>query len=118
MASTGNRNNKRVVNTRRSASGGKSGYTPVAKRNAKPKRRKPTRRNPQRKGLIGMVTGLFAWIFRLIWRLFWRGAVVMALISGVTIWYFHSTLPELETLLDARTRGSVTLLDRDGKVFA
>jgi penicillin-binding protein 1A len=55
---------------------------------------------------------------RLIWGIGWRlgsaGAVVLALAT----FYFYAQLPPLEKLVDARTRGSVTLLDRNGQVFA
>lgn len=62
--------------------------------------------------------GLFGWVFTLSWRLVWRGgAVVAAIIAGFVI-YFAVGLPPAADLLDARARGSVTLLDRDGKVFA
>ena len=120
MSTTGKRKGPRVINTRRaSGAGANKGYTPVAKRKPAPKRKTTkARRKPQRRGLMGLLASMIGWIFRLIWRLIWRGAVVMALISGVAIFYLHSTLPELDTLLDARTRGSVTMLDRDGNTFA
>jgi len=54
----------------------------------------------------------------LIWRLFWRGAAVVFLLIAAGTFYFFSSLPPVEALLDARARGSVTLLDRDGQVFA
>jgi penicillin-binding protein 1A len=55
-------------------------------------------------------------------RLFWwiglrTGLAAAAVVAGFTL-YFYSRLPPLEDLLDARERGSVTLLDRSGEVFA
>jgi penicillin-binding protein 1A len=64
----------------------------------------------------------FAWLLRLIWRVVWgigwRTAAIGSLILAGAVLYFHAQLPEMTALLDARQRGSVTLLDRDGKVFA
>jgi penicillin-binding protein 1A len=48
----------------------------------------------------------------------WRGALVVALLIGGATTYFYSTLPPVADLLDARARGSVTMLDAEGRVFA
>ncbi|MEP2843277.1 MAG: transglycosylase domain-containing protein, partial [Alphaproteobacteria bacterium] len=40
--------------------------------------------------------------------------LVLALAGG----YIYTTIPPLEALLDGRARGSVTMLDREGEVFA
>ena len=45
------------------------------------------------------------------------GLLVAAILFGTSA-YYYSQLPPLESLIDARARGSVTLLDRDDKVFA
>ena len=59
-----------------------------------------------------------ALVWRVIWGIAWRvTAVVLVVLAGAT-WYYHAQLPPLDDLLDARARGSVTLLDRDGQVFA
>ncbi len=48
----------------------------------------------------------------------WRGTLLLALILfGFTL-YYYSKLPPVSDLLDARARGSVTMLDRYGEVFA
>ena len=57
-------------------------------------------------------------IFRIIWGVIWRGAVVMFLILAGATAYYYSELPPVENVVDVRARGSVTLLDRDGDVFA
>jgi len=57
-------------------------------------------------------------VFRLIWGVLWRGAAVVALILGLATAYYYSQLPEVGALLDARAGGSVTMLDRNGEVFA
>ena len=54
----------------------------------------------------------------MLWAIAWRVAAVVALVVGAATWYFHAGLPELSALLDGRQRGSVTLLDHEGDVFA
>ncbi len=97
----------------------------VQKAAAKPSAKKPARkaraRRPvKRRGNIfsRIFFGLFGWLWRLIWKITLRSAVVMGLILALSIGYFYATLPPVGELLDGRARGSVTLLDRDGKVFA
>ncbi len=83
---------------------------------APPPPRKPrkTTKKPQ--------AGLIARFFGLLWRLFfgivWRITVVTALIFGGIVFYFYAQLPPVADLLDGRARGSVTLLDRNDRVFA
>ncbi|MGP6087056.1 transglycosylase domain-containing protein [Antarctobacter jejuensis] len=79
-------------------------------------KRKPVRRG--RGGIIGFFAGIVRWVLRLIWRLTLTATVVAFLLVGSAVLYVYSTLPELPTLLDGRARGSVTLLDRNGEVFA
>ena len=73
----------------------------------------------RRRGPIGWIAALVGCVFRMPVshrrggrrR---RGADPRRSWSGTT----QSTLPPVESLLDGRARGSVTLLDRDGRVFA
>lgn len=58
------------------------------------------------------------WLLRILWRLGWRMAAAAGLVAAAAILHAHSTLPEARLLLDGRARGSVTLLDRNGRVFA
>ncbi len=100
----------------------------VAPRRA-PKGRKPAPRNTRRKaprrrtrtrgrGPLGWLLLPFAWIFGLGLRLIWRGALVALVILALAVGYVYTTLPSPEALLDGRARGSVTLLDREGDIFA
>ena len=57
-------------------------------------------------------------ILRLIWSVFWRASVVMFLFLATAVGYFAINLPDVGKLLDGRARGSVTLMDRNGDVFA
>ena len=82
---------------------------PKAKRKTKP-RAKPRSRNP--------IAWLFRLITRLVWGIGWRvTALIMLAILGAVLFY-TATLPPVTALLDGRSRGSVTLLDRDGSIFA
>ncbi|NEX45979.1 transglycosylase domain-containing protein [Pseudotabrizicola algicola] len=82
--------------------------------------RKPAPRKPRRQhGLIvGLIVGLWRLIWRVIWGITWRVTAVVAMVLGLTVFYFYSQLPPVTELLDGRARGSVTMLDRDGQVFA
>ena len=84
-------------------------------RAAKPRRRRSTRkRNP----IIAFFLGIIRWLLRLIWVVTWRVSAVVLIVLGLAVAYTYATLPDLSALLDGRARGSVTLLDRDGEVFA
>ena len=100
----------------------RTGKSPVADKRSfasaeKPQRhapRKPRRGNAVTRGVAGLVT----LVWRVIWGSFWRLALVVALILfGATAFYYNG-LPEASALFDGRARGSVTMLDRDGRVFA
>ncbi|AZV79722.1 PBP1A family penicillin-binding protein [Parasedimentitalea marina] len=89
-----------------------------APRKASPKKtakRKPT-------GFFGRIraafVGLLGWIFGLFWALTWRVGMVVGLLVALAVGYQYQKLPELNALLDGRARGSVTMLDRNGEVFA
>lgn len=76
--------------------------------------RKP-RASAPRRGPLGRAA-LFLW--GLVWGTLWRLSAAGAVVLGLVVFYFHAQLPAVDTLLDARARGSVTLLDRWGEVFA
>ncbi len=85
-----------------------------AKRKAK---RKPTKK-PVKRGVIGWILFPFVFVLRLIWAVTWRATVVFVAVIAAWVGYVYSTVPELDQLVDGRTRGSVTFLDREGVVFA
>lgn len=136
MAGNDRNGRPRVIRRGGSASGassnssGRSTKPPLraekpAAASAKPKpKAKPRKSSPRRKrggsggGIGGALRALRRWIVRLIWRLFAAGTAAVALLLGASVFYFYNTLPPVSDLLDARTRGSVTLLDRYGDVFA
>jgi membrane peptidoglycan carboxypeptidase len=85
-----------------------------ARRKAAPKRPRKQSRNP----IVRFFSNIIRWILRLIWTVVWRTSVVIGIMVGLAVTYVYATLPEVDELLDGRARGSVTLLDRDDKVFA
>ena len=89
--------------------------TTTARKAIKPTARRK-RRAPRRK--VGFLRRLFNWLFGLIWRLVWRGTAVVTALIAIAVFYFYTTLPPVSDLLDGRARGSVTLLDRNGAVYA
>ena len=90
-----------------------------APRGKAPAKRKPARaKRPRRGGIIGLLSAFVGWVFRLIWKITWRLTAVAVVVLAVAIGYFYTTLPALDDLLDGRARGSVTMLDRNGDVFA
>ena len=87
---------------------------PAARNTGKPPRKPSPRRRPQR----GLIAGFIHLIWRVIWGFAWRVGAVGAMILACVVFYFYAQLPPVTDLLDARARGSVTFLDRDGRVFA
>ncbi|MFC3629087.1 transglycosylase domain-containing protein [Paracoccus angustae] len=100
----------------------RTGRSPVADKRTLPADPKPqVRRHKQpRRGNVVMrtVAGTVGLIWRILWGSAWRLAMVLFLIVGGATAYFYASLPEPEALFDARARGSVTMLDTNGKVFA
>ena len=76
--------------------------------------RKPRRGNVVTRGIAGLV----ALVWRVVWGSFWRLALTFAAILGAASFYFYTTLPEAAALFDGRARGSVTMRDNEGAVFA
>jgi penicillin-binding protein 1A len=86
--------------------------------NAAARRKKAPARARRRNPVTAFFTGIFGWLLGLLWRFTWRITAVVALLVAGAVFYFQASLPPAAELLDGRARGSVTLLDRDGEVFA
>ncbi|WP_209425098.1 transglycosylase domain-containing protein [Pararhodobacter sp. SW119] len=120
MGSNGNRKpplvaDRRASPTRRSGGAGNGdGNGGGQKNGAKRKRRAPRRGNL----LTRVVSGVFGFFWRVIWGVAWRVVAVVALVLAATTLYFYASLPELSAQLDGRARGSVTMQDANGEVFA
>ncbi|MGL6209449.1 MAG: transglycosylase domain-containing protein [Paracoccaceae bacterium] len=89
-----------------------------AKRPAAKPAAKTTRRAPPPRRKRGLIGGLVHFIWRIIWGTTWRLGAVGAMILAGVVFYFYAQLPPVTDLLDGRARGSVTLLDREGAVYA
>ncbi len=88
-----------------------------ASRRATPARR--ARASRPKRGLLGRVVfGLLGWLTRLVWWFTWRTALLGGIVVGLFVLYYATQLPPASQLLDARARGSVTMLDREGQIFA
>ncbi|MFB9221409.1 transglycosylase domain-containing protein [Paracoccus cavernae] len=90
-----------------------------------PKQKPPRKpKKSRRKGggvgsaVSGGIVGLISLVWRVIWGSIWRLGLTVALILLAATFYFYSTLPEASALFDGRARGSVTMLDTDGRVYA
>ena len=85
---------------------------------AAPEKTKRKRTRKPRAASRNPLVWLFRTIFRLVWGIGWRvTALVGIAVAGAVLWY-AATLPPVTQLLDGRARGSVTMLDRNGQVFA
>ncbi|KPQ12921.1 MAG: Membrane carboxypeptidase (penicillin-binding protein) [Rhodobacteraceae bacterium HLUCCA09] len=116
---------KRYPSTRRGRGGsgsgsgtGRPGGKAAAKAPPKPRRRARKAAPRRRRGLIGWVAAAIGAVIRASVGLIWRVALVAAVLVGGGVLYFYNQLPPAGELIDVRTRGSVTLHDRHGDVFA
>lgn len=110
------RNKPRLVAPKRPSS---RASTPSARKSGGGKR-KPARRPSRgpRNPIVAFFGGLIRWMLRLVWKVTSRVVAVALVVLGLAVGYTYTTLPDLSDLLDGRSRGSVTLLDHDGEVFA
>ncbi|MFN3280770.1 MAG: transglycosylase domain-containing protein [Tabrizicola sp.] len=110
---------KRYPSSRTGASGGASTGGPRRPAPPKdPKVRRGLSRSSRPARQHGLVMGLFLAVWRAIWGLVWRITAIGVLAYAGIVAYFYAQLPEMEALVDGRARGSVTMLDRNGEVFA
>ncbi len=91
----------------------KAGHT-KGRQSAKPARR----RGGSGGGIVGLLLAPFRFVLRLIWALGWRLGLIAGLVLAGIVASVYATLPPAADLVDGRTRGSVTILDRYGDVFA
>lgn len=96
----------------------------AASKNTKSAASKTTRRRraaPKRtksRGVIGWILAPFQWLLRIIWAVSWRIGTVIALIIAGFSFYFAGQMPPVSELIDGRARGSVTMTDFKGDIFA
>lgn len=99
-----------------------SGAAPKKARKTKakpaPRRKKTKRARKPMRGPLRWIMVPVRWILRLLWGIGWRVGAVLAIVVALAVGYVYLTLPNMTSLLDGRARGSVTLLDQTGAVFA
>ncbi|NKX45289.1 transglycosylase domain-containing protein [Roseicyclus persicicus] len=113
---SGGTSSKQPARSRGTGSGG-SGSGSGSGRPPRRSRRTSTPR-PRPRGPLGWIAAFFRLIGRIVWGLVWRGTVAVMVLLGAATAYYYAQLPDLAAVVDARYRGSVTMLDRDGNVFA
>lgn len=79
-------------------------------------RRKPSKK--KRNFLVAFVLWITRSLLRAIWWTGWRLTWIVVFIFAIWTGYYYVQLPTPEAQVDGRTSGSVTMLDRDGEVFA
>ena len=92
--------------------------SPKTKKTATPRKTSRRKAAPARRRSRNPIVWLVAAVTRLVWGIGWRVTALVVLAVAGAVLFYAATLPPVGNLLDARARGSVTLLDRDGKVFA
>jgi len=117
---SGNNKSKRplVAENRYGKRAAKPGPAKKARKAAPKKSARKATRKTRRPGLIGFIAAFIGGIFRALWRLVFGGAAIVGIMIGIGIFYFAAQMPPVETVIDGRARGSVTLADYQGEVFA
>jgi len=84
-----------------------------------PKKKKPVKPPKKRQGgIIGFVKACLFSILRIFWKIGLTVVVLVALVIGAATAYYYKDLPDAVALMDDRKRGSVTMRDYQGEVFA
>ncbi len=105
----------------------KRNVKPASKGAGKSRRKAPAKATPRKAArrkapsgniFVRMISGTFRLIWRIVWGVTWRMGATVAMLLFVATAYFYVTLPPFNELLDARARGSVTMMDQDDNVFA
>ncbi len=103
------------VTPRRAPSGGGSQRPPDSPPGKKRRRKK---KQPPRDIFSRAFRWLLGKILRLLWWFGWRIGWLLVIVVGAMTGYYYVLLPPAVDQIDGRARGSVTMLDKDGKVFA
>lgn len=91
---------------------------PATPRKAAPRKQATSKKRGALGRILFGILGLIGWIIGKIWWISWRLVALAGLIIGGISWYYSTTLPPAMDLIDGRARGSVTMFDRYGEVFA
>ena len=92
------------------------------KKSTKKKQSLLSKKNRKGKSLLRNITRTillpFFWVFRKLWSLVWRLSIISILLFCGFVAFIYFSLPDYEKLVDGRSRGSVTFLDRSENIFA
>ncbi|MFT4716206.1 MAG: penicillin-binding protein 1A [Paracoccaceae bacterium] len=117
MGNSGGKKPK-LVAPKRSFSSGSAKSSGKSKSNTAHSRRTRKPKKPPRNIFVALFAWMFGLLFRSIWWIGSRATIVGILIVGAFTAYYYTLLPPADDQVDGRSRGSVTMLDRDGAVFA
>ncbi|MDG1009407.1 MAG: hypothetical protein P8O69_05515, partial [Amylibacter sp.] len=109
---------KKLVQWRTMLLGNKKSKMLRARKKLGVKAKGPDGAKPRRNFLIRAFKFVMGIILRILWWIFFRVAIVTAAVVGSATTYYYSTLPDAVALMDDRKRGSITILDQTGQVFA
>lgn len=95
-------------------------YTQGSKRPKAPRKRaaKPARKRAPSHPILRAITWPLRALVRFLWWLGLRAAILGAVALAAIVGWYAIGLPPADALLDARARGSVTILDRNDQIFA
>ncbi|MEO0701119.1 MAG: PBP1A family penicillin-binding protein [Pseudomonadota bacterium] len=95
-------------------------YTQGSKRPKAPRKRaaKPARKRAPSHPILRAITWPLRALARFLWWLGLRAAILGAVALAAIVGWYAIGLPPADALLDARARGSVTILDRNDQIFA
>ena len=82
------------------------------KNNSKPLRRSAT------KFLFQFIQRISRFFLQLIWGFIWRSSLIVITGISLGVSYYYLDMKEFDSLLDERSRGSVTLENNTGEDFA
>lgn len=88
------------------------------KRTARPKTPRKQSGGGTGGGLLSLPKRMFSWIIGVLWAISWRFGLVLGVFLAGAIGLIYSQLPPASEMVDGRARGSVTLMDNTGEVFA
>jgi 1A family penicillin-binding protein len=83
-----------------------------------PKKKRAKKPKTARKGISGFFKTLALKLLQAVWWVGLRVSVILALVIGAGTAYYYKDLPDARALMDDRQRGSVTMTDNAGRVFA
>ena len=114
MSSSGRKPPPLVAPNRQAA--GKKARSSAAARRRKPKSK--AKKSSNHIWPLRLVLGLLRLILRTFWWVGWRVGWLVAIVLAVSTGYYYVQLPPAVEQVDGRSKGSVTLLDTSGAVFA